>query len=86
MTYSINFDQLVLDPPGVAQLLKISERHVLDMRQQDDTFPQPTMCGANRPRWHVEAILAWVLGEHAGPPSAEVPAPGKRSKGTRRVH
>lgn len=86
MNFSLAFDQLVLDPPGVAQLLKISERHVLDMRQQGRTFPQPTMCGANRPRWHVEAILAWVLADQATPPSSELPEPTRKRKGTPRVH
>lgn len=59
MNFSLNIEHLVLDPAGVAQVLKISERQLLELRR-DPTFPKPRMCGANRPRWHLMAILDWV--------------------------
>lgn len=49
----------MLDPTGLAQMLRISERHFTDLRSEDGSFPKPRMLGS-LPRWSSATIRAWV--------------------------
>lgn len=50
---------LILGPRELAALLRISERHLSDVRREDATFPVPRLVGTS-PRWHISAVLAWI--------------------------
>lgn len=49
----------MLDPNGLAEMLRISERHLTDVRHEDPTFPAPKMLG-KLPRWSPTAIRRWM--------------------------
>ena len=50
----------------VARYLDVSERHVLNLRRTDPTFPTPRMVG-RRPRWSPSAVPTWVAGDDTSP-------------------
>ena len=49
----------MLGPETVAEILRISTRHLADLRREDSTFPSPRMVGT-LPRWTYESIHTWV--------------------------
>ena len=65
-------------PDEVARELKISTRHLTDVRKEDDSFPKPRMLG-DCPRWSPIAIRSW-LAWTPQPPAADVTSAPK-SKG-----
>lgn len=87
--------EMMLDPTALAAMLRISLRHLTDLRRDDPTFPPPKMLGT-LPRWSPAVIRRWMEGP-AVEASAETtlagicdaPAPkqgSKKSKGSARVH
>ena len=46
-------------PKHIAHHLDVSERHVHDIRREDETFPPPRMVGS-KPRWSPDVIRRWV--------------------------
>lgn len=56
----------MLDPNGLAQMLRISERRLTDLRHEDHTFPAPRMLGT-LPRWSPSAIRRWMEEPPAAP-------------------
>lgn len=82
----------MLDPAALAEMLRVSERHLTDLRREDKTFPAPRMLGT-LPRWSPAAIRRWM--DTAAPccttaearvPAIVVPLTGKKAKGAQRVH
>jgi hypothetical protein len=69
-------------PKHIAHYLDVSERHVRDIRRQDDTFPAPRMVGS-KPRWCPNVVQRWVA--DGGSPVLPV-TPQKMRKGAGRVH
>ena len=49
----------VLGPKHIAPHLDVSERHVRDIRREDETFPPPRMVGS-KPRRSPDVIRRWV--------------------------
>lgn len=49
----------MLDPTALAEMLRISERHLTDVRNEDPTFPGPKMLGT-LPRWSPAVIRRWM--------------------------
>lgn len=86
----------MLDPSSLAQMLRISERHLTDLRHEDPTFPAPRMLGS-LPRWSPTTIRRWVEQADANhgigpvdPPRASAgtaspKAAERRTKGAARV-
>lgn len=52
----------MLDPTTLAEMLRISGRHLTDVRREDTTFPTPKMLGT-LPRWSPAAIRRWMDGD-----------------------
>lgn len=85
----------MLTPTTLAQMLEISDRHLTDVRREDQTFPSPVLLGT-LPRWSPAAIRRWMDGGtdatsgtgsgqlHLQPVATETTAPRKR-KGASRV-
>jgi predicted DNA-binding transcriptional regulator AlpA len=69
-------------PKHIAHYLDISERHVRDIRREDDTFPAPRMVGS-RPRWSPDAVRRWVA--EGGAPRPPAGPTGPKRKGPGRV-
>ena len=61
MTNDIGFTptEKMLDPTSLAEMLRISERHLTDVRREDNAFPQPRMLGT-LPRWNPAVIRRWM--------------------------
>lgn len=49
----------VVGPDGAAEVLEISPRMLVKVRDNDPTFPEPRYIG-RLPRWTVSTLLAWV--------------------------
>jgi hypothetical protein len=61
-------------PKRIAHYLDASERHIRDIRREDETFAAPRMIGS-KPRWSPDVIRRWVA-EGGGPdPAAGRPHP-----------
>lgn len=75
-------------PEEVAHYLRISPRHLNDIRAEDPAFPAPPMLGT-LPPWSPKRIQAWLDDEpvlssdHA---EADSPTARTRRKGMARVH
>lgn len=69
-------------PKHIAHYLDISERHVRDIRREDDTFPTPRMVGS-LPRWSPDAVWRWVADD--GTPRPPAGPTGPKRKGPGRV-
>jgi predicted DNA-binding transcriptional regulator AlpA len=52
----------MLDPTALAEMLRISDRHLTDVRKEDKTFPAPKLLGT-LPRWSPAAIRRWMNGD-----------------------
>jgi hypothetical protein len=68
-------------PKHIAHHLDVSERHVPDIRREDETFPAPRMVGST-PRWSPDVIRRWVADggstrPPAGPTRPERKGPGR---------
>jgi predicted DNA-binding transcriptional regulator AlpA len=87
----------MLDPNALAEMLRISLRHLTDVRTDDPTFPKPRMLGT-LPRWSPAVIGRWMEEPSIAP--ADNPAalatqisevvrptkPSKKAKAVQRVH
>jgi predicted DNA-binding transcriptional regulator AlpA len=71
------------EPQHVAQYLGICERHLRNVRNDDETFPRPRMLG-RLPRWEPDVIRRWVAQGGSAEPAAKPVAAPKR-KGSARV-
>ena len=60
-TYGFAPNEKMLDPTTLAEMLRISDRHLTDVRKEDKTFPAPKMLGT-LPRWSPAAIRRWMDG------------------------
>lgn len=49
----------MLTPTTLAQMLEISDRHLSDVRREDQTFPVPVLLGT-LPRWSPAVIRRWM--------------------------
>jgi predicted DNA-binding transcriptional regulator AlpA len=58
-TYGYAPIEKMLDPTTLAEMLRISDRHLNDVRKEDKTFPAPKMLGT-LPRWSPAAIRRWM--------------------------
>jgi predicted DNA-binding transcriptional regulator AlpA len=47
------------DTQQVAHYLRVSERHIRNLRGKDASFPTPRKVG-NRPRWCPDSVRRWV--------------------------
>jgi predicted DNA-binding transcriptional regulator AlpA len=52
-------DDVLLDPPALAALLKIDERTLRRLRAAGE-IPEPIMLGRRKPRWRRHEIDAWL--------------------------
>jgi hypothetical protein len=59
----------ILTPTSLAGFLRVSDRHLTNVRAQDDTFPEPRMLETT-PRWTAASIHAWVEAVLGGPDPA----------------
>jgi predicted DNA-binding transcriptional regulator AlpA len=61
MTVNSGYSQpeQMLDPPALADMLRISIRHLDNVRRDDTSFPRPRMLGT-LPRWSPEVIRRWM--------------------------
>ena len=59
-------DEPAWDTQQVAHYLRVSDRHVRNLRKKDPTFPLPRMVG-RKPRWSPCAVPTWVTGGGSGP-------------------
>ena len=59
-------------PKHIAHYLDVSERHVRDIRREDETFPPPRMVGS-KPRWSPDVI-------RSGLPRRPDPAAGRLTR------
>lgn len=67
-------------PDQVAAYLRISRRHLTELRATDPTFPKPRMLGS-LPRWRPGAVIRWLDPDPAPPaPPAPAPGTGRRSR------
>jgi predicted DNA-binding transcriptional regulator AlpA len=67
----------------VAYFLKVSVRHVYNLRTSDRTFPEPVKVGTAL-RWPPRAVPSWLeCGGAVLPPNTSSP---KQRKGAGRVH
>lgn len=73
-TYGFAPTTQMLDPTMVAKMLRISDRHLTDVRKEDKTFPAPKMLGT-LPRWSPAAIHRWMDGGTDAGPCACVDGP-----------
>jgi predicted DNA-binding transcriptional regulator AlpA len=71
------------DIEDVATYLKISTRHLGDIRAEDPSFPPPRMLGS-LPRWHPKTVEDWLAA--AEPAVAAKPEPKPRKRVAARVH
>jgi hypothetical protein len=77
-------DHHPLDLVGaIAHYLDVSERHVRDIRREDETFPPPRMVG-RKPRWSPDVIRRWVA-DGGGPTRPPAGPTGPKRKGPGRV-
>ena len=67
-------------PKQVARYLDVSERHVFDVRREDDTFPPPRMVG-RKPRWSPHVVRRWVADGGASRPPAGPTGPKRKGPG-----
>lgn len=75
-TYGFAPTEKMLAPTTLAEMLDISERHLADVRREDETFPSPKMLGT-LPRWSPAVIRRWM----EGTPAADSPAaPGSAAR------
>ncbi|GAA2572769.1 hypothetical protein GCM10010435_54470 [Winogradskya consettensis] len=65
------------DTEDVAAYLKISTRHLGDIRTEDPTFPTPRMLGS-LPRWHPKTVEDWLAAAEPAAPAKSEPKPRKR--------
>ncbi len=73
------------DPQQVADYLKVSVRHVFDVRREDETFPPPRMVG-RKPRWSPDVVRRWVAdGGAPRPPAGPTGPTGPKRRGPGRV-
>lgn len=87
----------MLDPTALAEMPRISERHLTDLRREDPTLPALKMLGT-LPRWSPAVIRNWMeeptLGSSTGDRSSLASAAGattsvtgtKKFKTVQRVH
>lgn len=55
-----------LDAAGVAALLTLSERYIVERLAPKPSFPRPLRCGGTgHPRWKAAEILAWAEQERS---------------------
>ncbi|MBB4739041.1 putative DNA-binding transcriptional regulator AlpA [Actinoplanes octamycinicus] len=66
------------DIEDVAAYLKISTRHLGDIRTEDPTFPAPRMLGS-LPRWHPRTVEDWLAAAEPATPAKPEPKPRKRA-------
>lgn len=87
-TYGFAPTEKILTPTTLAEMLEISERHLTDLRREDETFPAPTMLGT-LPRWSPTVIRRWMEGATAPHCTCASPAranaPVASTKGTKKV-
>jgi hypothetical protein len=69
-------------PKRIAHYLDVSERHVRDIRREDDTFPALGMVGS-KPSWSPDAVRRWV--SHGGSTRPPADPTGPKREGPRRV-
>lgn len=96
-TYGFAPTEKMLTPTTLAEMLEISDRHLTDVRREDQTFPAPVLLGT-LPRWSPAAIRRWMDGstapscDCAGKPETSAKAsPGntlgkKKGKGAHHVN
>ena len=96
-TYGFAPTEKMLTPTTLAEMLDISERHLTDVRREDETFPAPVMLGT-LPRWSPAVIRRWMDRPTAPCCTCAEPAPAappaaatrtkavKKAKGAQRVH
>jgi predicted DNA-binding transcriptional regulator AlpA len=60
----------------VACFLKVSVRHIYNLRTTDPTFPKPVKVGTAL-RWPPRAVPDWLAGGGAVAPPAPAPSPQK---------
>jgi predicted DNA-binding transcriptional regulator AlpA len=79
-------DDMSWGPKHIAHYLDVSERHVRDIRREDETFPPPRMIGS-KPRWSPDVIRRWVAegGGPTRPPAGPTRPTGPKGKGPGRV-
>jgi hypothetical protein len=78
----VPLDNTAWGPKHIAIYRDVSERHVRDIRREDETFPAPRMVGS-RPRWCPDAVRRWVAdGGSTRPPAGPT---GPKRKGPGRV-
>ena len=87
----------MLDPTALAEMLRISLRHLTDVRTDDPTFPKPRMLGT-LPRWSPAVIRRWMEEPSIAPADNRTTLPtqasdvvrpaksSKQAKGVQRVH
>ncbi|WP_448610079.1 helix-turn-helix transcriptional regulator [Geodermatophilus sp. URMC 60] len=72
-------------PKQIAHYLNVSERHIRDVRNEDETFPPPRMVGS-KPRWSPDVIRRWIAdGGASRPPAGPTGPTGPKRKGPGRV-
>jgi hypothetical protein len=67
-------------PKHIAHYLDVSERHVRDIRREDETFPPPRMVG-RKPRWSPDVIRRWVADGSPTRPPAGPTRPKRKGPG-----
>lgn len=83
-TYGYAPTEKMLDPTTLAEMLRISDRHLTDVRKEDKTFPAPKMLGT-LPRWSPAAIRRWMDSDTAccrADSAVPHPAPASTTTGT----
>jgi predicted DNA-binding transcriptional regulator AlpA len=87
----------MLTPATLAEMLDISDRHLTDVRREDETFPSPVLLGTS-PRWSPAVIRRWMERDMAScctcdnktrtatPAIVNTPKGTKKAKGAQRVH
>lgn len=74
------------DSEDTARYLKISVRHLSDLRVDDPTFPQPRMLGT-LPRWEPSTVKRWLAGDdNADAHQVQHPVAKRRAKRTAAHH
>jgi predicted DNA-binding transcriptional regulator AlpA len=67
--YGYTPTEKMLDPTTLAEMLRISDRHLTDVRKEDKTFPAPKMLGT-LPRWSPTVVRRWMDGDAGTTPCA----------------
>lgn len=82
-TTRVPAEETAWDQTDVARYLKVSVRHVFDVRREDRSFPQPVQVGRSL-RWSARAVPDWL--ERGGTvETPDAPKPAKHRKGAGRV-